>query len=104
MFTGIVREVGTVVSFNGTRLVVETGAEGALGDSVAIAGVCLTVIGREHWTHKGDVRLFLWEKYAGAPNAKPAVLFVPHSSSIPYRAPARAHGAVTAPAHAVVDD
>ena len=50
MFTGIVREVGTVVSFNGTRLVVETGAEAELGDSVAIAGVCLTVIGRQNGT------------------------------------------------------
>ena len=50
MFTGIVREVGTVVSFNGTRLVVETGAEAELGDSVAIAGVCLTVIGRKDGT------------------------------------------------------
>src|SRR5579871_483113 len=50
MFTGIVREVGTVVSFNGTRLVVETGAEAELGDSVAIAGVCLTVIGRTDGT------------------------------------------------------
>ncbi len=50
MFTGIVREMGTVVSFNGTRLVVETGVEARLGDSVAIAGVCLTVIGRENGT------------------------------------------------------
>src|SRR3954453_4348709 len=43
------------------------------------------VTGREHWTRKttdaGDVRLFLWEKYAGSPDAKPAVLFV-HGSSM----------------------
>jgi riboflavin synthase len=48
MFTGIVREVGTVVSFDGSRLVVaapETAARGvAVGDSVSIAGVCLTVV------------------------------------------------------------
>ena len=50
MFTGIVREVGTVASFNGTRLVVETGTEAELGDSIAIAGVCLTVIGRQNGT------------------------------------------------------
>jgi riboflavin synthase len=48
MFTGIVREMGTVVSFNGTRLVVETASDAELGDSVAIAGVCLTVIGRQN--------------------------------------------------------
>jgi len=40
-----------------------------------------SIIGNEHWTHKGDVRLFLWEKYADAPDGKPAVLFV-HGSSM----------------------
>ena len=25
------------------------------------------VIGEEHWTNKGNVRLFLWEKYVGEP-------------------------------------
>jgi pimeloyl-ACP methyl ester carboxylesterase len=39
------------------------------------------VIGVEHWTNKGDVRLFLWEKYVGSPGGKPAVLFV-HGSSM----------------------
>jgi pimeloyl-ACP methyl ester carboxylesterase len=44
-----------------------------------------TVTGREHWSHKktadGDVRLFLWEKFVGSPDGKPAVLFV-HGSSM----------------------
>ena len=40
-----------------------------------------TVTGQEHWTRKGDVRLFLWEKYLGSPDGKPAVLFV-HGSSM----------------------
>ena len=39
------------------------------------------VTGVEHWTDKGDVRLFLWEKFAGSPDNKPAVLFV-HGSSM----------------------
>ena len=39
------------------------------------------VTGVEHWTHKGDVRLFLWEKFVGPPEGKPAVLFV-HGSSM----------------------
>jgi pimeloyl-ACP methyl ester carboxylesterase len=39
------------------------------------------VTGVEHWTHKGDVRLFLWEKFVGAPDGKPALLFV-HGSSM----------------------
>ena len=47
MFTGIVRELGAVASFDGSRLVVaapETAAGAAIGDSVAVAGVCLTVV------------------------------------------------------------
>jgi riboflavin synthase len=43
MFTGIVRERGRIVSFDGSRLVVAASTEAGLGDSVAIAGVCLTV-------------------------------------------------------------
>jgi riboflavin synthase len=44
MFTGIVRERGRVVSFDGSRLVVAASTEAAVGDSVSIAGVCLTVV------------------------------------------------------------
>jgi len=43
--------------------------------------VDMPVTGVEHWTHKGDVRLFLWEKFVGSPDGKPAVLFV-HGSSM----------------------
>lgn len=40
------------------------------------------VIGQEHWTDKDGVRLFLWEKFAGAPEGrKGRVLFV-HGSSM----------------------
>ncbi|MGH2972802.1 MAG: riboflavin synthase [Gaiellaceae bacterium] len=46
MFTGIVRERGRIVSFDGGRLVVAAGTDAAIGDSVAIAGVCLTVVER----------------------------------------------------------
>ena len=51
MFTGIVEEIGTVESLNqegdGTTLVVHgaTASQGAaLGDSIAVNGVCLTII------------------------------------------------------------
>jgi riboflavin synthase len=50
MFTGIVRELGTVDAFDGSRLVVaaaETADRAAIGDSVAVAGVCLTVVARD---------------------------------------------------------
>ena len=40
------------------------------------------VKGEEHWTKKGDIRLFLWEKYVGQPGGnKGTVLFV-HGSSM----------------------
>ena len=55
MFTGIVRERGRVVAFDGSRLVVETGADAEIGDSVAIAGVCLTVAERDDGTLSFDV-------------------------------------------------
>jgi len=43
VFTGIVRDLGRVVSFDGARLVVETAVQGTVGDSIAIDGICLTV-------------------------------------------------------------
>ena len=39
------------------------------------------VEGAEHWTNRGDVRLFLWEKRAGAPEKAGTILFV-HGSSM----------------------
>jgi len=44
------------------------------------------VIGQEHWAVKktadgSGVKLFLWEKFVGSPDGKPAVLFV-HGSSM----------------------
>ena len=40
------------------------------------------VTGQEHWTRKGDIKLFLWEKFVGTPDAsRPTVLFV-HGSSM----------------------
>ncbi len=62
-----------------------------------------TVTGHEHWTTKqtsdGDVRLFMWEKYVGSPEGKPAVLFV-HGSSMAstptfdLKVPGRPHSSV----------
>jgi riboflavin synthase len=48
VFTGIVREKARIASVveqsGGIRLVVETQTDAAIGDSVAIGGVCLTVV------------------------------------------------------------
>jgi riboflavin synthase len=47
VFTGLVREVGDVVAFDGGRLTVSApgiATDAQLGDSVAVDGVCLTVV------------------------------------------------------------
>jgi riboflavin synthase len=44
VFTGLVREVGRVVSFDGGRLSVESSLAAAIGDSVSVNGCCLTVV------------------------------------------------------------
>ena len=44
MFTGLVREIGAVRSLDGGRLVIATSIAAELGDSVAVDGVCLTVV------------------------------------------------------------
>lgn len=47
MFTGLVREVGSIAAWEGGRLVVACSTEASLGDSVALDGVCLTVVAAE---------------------------------------------------------
>jgi pimeloyl-ACP methyl ester carboxylesterase len=44
-------------------------------------GKAPAVQGQEHWTTKGDARLFLWEKRAGAAERAGTILFV-HGSSM----------------------
>jgi len=46
MFTGIVRERARVESFDRGRLIVATALDPAIGDSIAVDGVCLTVADR----------------------------------------------------------
>ena len=55
MFTGIVRARGRVASFDGARLVVESGLAAAPGDSIAVDGVCLTVVEDENGRLAFDV-------------------------------------------------
>jgi pimeloyl-ACP methyl ester carboxylesterase len=57
----------------------------------------MTITGQEHWTKKGDVQLFLWEKRAAGPQpARGTILFV-HGSSMAsqptfdLQVPGRAH-------------
>jgi pimeloyl-ACP methyl ester carboxylesterase len=45
-------------------------------------GVADAVTGQEHWTKKGDVRLFLWEKFVGSPEGKKGTVLFVHGSSM----------------------
>jgi riboflavin synthase len=55
MFTGIVRERAKVSSFDEGRLVVESSLDPAVGDSVSVDGVCLTVTETANGTLAFDV-------------------------------------------------
>ena len=55
MFTGLVQEVGRVVSFEDGRLRVESSLAAAIGDSIAVNGCCLTVVDGDRQTLAFDV-------------------------------------------------
>ncbi|HSL65744.1 MAG TPA: riboflavin synthase [Gaiellaceae bacterium] len=77
MFTGIVQQLGRVRSFEDGRLVVERGAvDAAVGDSVAVNGVCLTVVERGPDTLAFDVvpeTVSRVRPFAEAVNLEPAL-------------------------------
>jgi riboflavin synthase len=76
MFTGLVREVGKVASYEGGRLVVESATRAELGDSVAIDGVCLTVVAAEPGRLSFDVvpeTVSRVKEFAGRVNVEPAL-------------------------------
>ena len=41
-----------------------------------------SIVGREHWTNKADIRLFLWEKAAGASAGPRGTILFVHGSSM----------------------
>ena len=76
MFTGLVREVGEVASYADGRLVVESATTAELGDSVAIDGVCLTVVAVEPGRLSFDVvpeTVSRVKSFAGRVNVEPAL-------------------------------
>ena len=76
MFTGLVREVGRVVSFEDGRLVVECRTVAKLGDSVALDGVCLTVVDGSSSSLSFDVvpeTLARIKPFRGRVNVEPAL-------------------------------
>jgi riboflavin synthase len=76
VFTGIVHDRGRVVSFDGSRLVVETSVEARTGDSVAVDGICLTAVSRASGRLTFDVvpeTLGRVKRFGHEVNVEPAV-------------------------------
>jgi riboflavin synthase len=76
VFTGIVKERARIASFEGGRLELETHIAAEIGDSVAIDGVCLTVISAENGRLSFDVvpeSLARARPFGGEANVEPAL-------------------------------
>jgi riboflavin synthase len=76
MFTGIVREKGRVASFENGRLVVESSVAAEIGESVSVAGVCLTVVERRDGLLSFDVvdeTLARAKPFEGEVNVEPSL-------------------------------
>jgi len=76
MFTGLVREVSEVESFKDGRLVVASSTTAELGDSIAIDGVCLTVVAAVPGRLSFDVvpeTMTRVKEFAGRVNLEPAL-------------------------------
>jgi len=76
VFTGIVKERGRVALFDNGRLVVESTLEPGIGDSVAVDGVCLTVVQSSGGTLAFDVvgeTLSRVKRFGAEANLEPAL-------------------------------
>jgi riboflavin synthase alpha subunit len=76
VFTGIVREAARVASFEDGRLVVETSVAAEVGDSVALDGICLTVVEARDGRLAFDVvpeTLARAKRFGGRVNVEPAL-------------------------------
>jgi riboflavin synthase len=63
MFTGIIEVLGTVAQRDGARLSIRAGIrKPALGASIAVNGVCLTVVKTKGGTHDFDVGPETWAR------------------------------------------
>ncbi len=78
MFTGLIREVAKVESFNGKNLKIQSVYKPKIGDSIAINGVCLTVTKLLNNGFEVDVaaetkRIIPKEKFIGFVHIEPAM-------------------------------
>lgn len=79
MFTGLIREIATVKNFVGSTLSIKAEYKGALGDSIAINGACLTVVdvlndGFSVELSPESQKLLAIENYKGEVHIEPAMM------------------------------
>jgi riboflavin synthase len=79
MFSGLIREVGEVASFSNSLLTVKAEYSPKIGDSIAINGACLTVVGISNGTFSVELSpesqaLLAVENYVGQVHIEPAMM------------------------------
>ncbi len=78
MFTGLIRELGEVESFNGGFLKVKAKHKAGLGDSIAVNGACLTVVAFDNGSFTVELSheskdVLAVENYKGKVHIEPAM-------------------------------
>jgi len=79
MFTGLIRELATVISFSNNTLTLKAKYQPKIGDSIAINGACLTVIGLGNGTFSVELspesqKTLALENYTNKVHIEPAML------------------------------
>jgi riboflavin synthase len=79
MFTGLIREMATVVSFANNILTVKAKYEPKIGDSIAINGACLTAVRIDKGTFSVELspesqKTLAMENYSGKVHMEPAMM------------------------------
>jgi riboflavin synthase len=79
MFTGLIRELASVVSFSNDVLTIKANYTPKIGDSIAINGACLTVVAFDNDTFSVELspesqKLLAMENYANTVHIEPAMM------------------------------
>lgn len=79
MFTGLIREMATVISFSNSLLTVKAKHKPKIGDSIAINGACLTVVNIQGDTFSVELSpesdsVLALENYKGLVHIEPAMM------------------------------
>ena len=79
MFTGLIREMANVVSFNNNILTLSANYSPKIGDSIAINGACLTVVNTTNSTFSVELspesqKILAMENYKNLVHIEPAMM------------------------------